>query len=186
MIEDEAILALFFSRSEQAIEALDLKYGRLCHRISYGILGNRQDAEECVNDAYLGVWNAIPPAAPDPLPPYVCKIVRNLSLKRYSRKAAAKRGSVYEVTLQELEGVLSAPDTVEHTLEARALAQTIAAFLDTLTLDNRIIFMRRYWFFDSYAQIAQQVGLREKTVSVRLVRIRKQLRQYLLEKEVSL
>ena len=80
-MEDEEIMDLFFSRSEQAIRELDTKYGKICHKLSYNILNNRRDAEECVNDAYLGAWNAIPPARPDPLLAYLVKIVRNLSLK---------------------------------------------------------------------------------------------------------
>ena len=91
MRTDEEIIALFFARSEQGIRELDLKYGRVCHRLSYNILGDAQDAEECVSDAYLGAWNAIPPAKPDPLLTYICKIVRNVSLKLQEKKRAAKR-----------------------------------------------------------------------------------------------
>lgn len=85
-MEDEKIIALFFARSEQAIQELDKKYGQRCHTVSYNILNNRQDAEECVNDAYFGAWKAMPPAKPNPLLTYLLKIVRNLSLKRYWQK----------------------------------------------------------------------------------------------------
>lgn len=90
MIEDEKIIEMFFGRSEQGIRELDIKYGKVCHKLSYNIVNSRQDAEECVNDAYLGAWNAIPPAKPNPLLTYICKIVRNISLKIYYRKEAAK------------------------------------------------------------------------------------------------
>ncbi|WP_300808675.1 RNA polymerase sigma factor [uncultured Acetatifactor sp.] len=80
MIEDEKIIEMFFGRSEQGIRELDIKYGKVCHKLSYNIVNSRQDAEECVNDAYLGAWNAIPPAKPDPLLTYICKIVRNISV----------------------------------------------------------------------------------------------------------
>ena len=90
-IEDKKIVALFFQRSEHAISELDKKYGALCRRLAFQITGSRQDAEECVNDAYLGAWRAIPPVEPDPLPAFVCKIVRNLSVKRYQSNQAAKR-----------------------------------------------------------------------------------------------
>lgn len=86
MIEDEKIVELFFERSEQAIQELGNKYGKVCRKLSYNIVNNMQDAEECVNDAYLGAWNAIPPEKPDPLLTYLCKIVRNISLKMYYRK----------------------------------------------------------------------------------------------------
>ena len=136
MMEDKKIIELFFSRSEQAIRELDLKYGRLCHRLAYNILNSWQDAEECVNDAYLGAWNAIPPAEPNPLQSYICKIVRNISLKLYYKKDAAKRKSSYETALQEIESCLSAPDTVETEIEARELTGILETFLDTLSAEN--------------------------------------------------
>ena len=101
-MEDEKIIALFFERSEQAIRALDMKYGKICRSLSYNIVNSREDAEECVSDAYLGAWNAIPPARPDPLLAYICKIVRNLSLKLYWKKEAAKRGGHYTMALEEI------------------------------------------------------------------------------------
>lgn len=185
-MDDEKIIALFFQRSEQALQQLDIKYGKLCHTLSYNILNNRQDAEECVNDAYLGAWNAIPPAKPNPLQAYICKIVRNISLKLYYRKKAAKRNSIYEIAMQELEEYLSAPNTVETEIDARELARTIESFLDALNEENCVIFMRRYWFSDTYAEIAERVGISEKNVSVRLTRIRKQLKEYLIERGVYL
>ena len=94
-MDEEQIITLFFARSEQAIEALDAKYGKLFHSLSYHIVNDRQDADECVNDAYLGAWNAIPPAKPDSLLPYMARIVRNISLKCYWKKGAAKRNSPY-------------------------------------------------------------------------------------------
>ena len=186
MTADERIIELFFERSEQAIRELDSKYGKLCHTLSYNIVNDRQDAEECVNDAYLGAWNAIPPAKPNPLQAYICRIVRNLSLKRYYRKEAAKRSSAYEVAMEELEPYLSAPDTVEAEIETKELARIIERFLDSLSEENNVIFVRRYWFMDSYAEIAKRVGLSEKNVSVRLTRIRQQLKEYLMEREVFL
>ena len=180
---DEKIIDLFFLRSEQAISELDKKYGRACYSVSYRILNNGQDAEECVNDSYIGVWNAIPPARPDPLRAFVLKIVRNISLKRYEQNTAAKRNSHYDVAMEELEDCLASSATIEE-IEERRLTEIIEAFLGSLTEENRVIFMRRYWFSDSYADIAKRVGLTEKNVSVRLTRIRKELRKYLIEREV--
>ena len=119
MIEDEKIVELFFERSELAIRELDNKYGKVCHKLSYNIVNNRQDAEECVNDAYLGAWNTIPPEKPDPLLTYLCKIVRNISLKMYYRKKAAKRSSTYTIAMEEIEACIAAPSTVETEFEAR-------------------------------------------------------------------
>lgn len=184
MLDDKSIIALFFDRSETALTELDRKYGKLCYKLSHNILNSRQDAEECVNDAYLGVWNAIPPARPDPLRAYICKIVRNISLKRYYRKEAKKRNSAYDVAMQELEDYLPAPNTVEGEVEAKELTRMIEGFLDTLSNENCVIFLRRYWFSDPYTEIAKRVGISEKSVSMRLVRIRKQMKQYLEEREV--
>ena len=184
MIDDEKIIDLFFERSEQGIRELDNKYGAVCHNLSYNIVNNRQDAEECVNDAYLGAWNAIPPARPNPLLSYIVKIVRNISLKIYWRKEAAKRSSHYTIALEEIEACIADQKTVEDEIEARELARIIEDFLDTLTVENRVIFMRRYWFSDSYKDIAELVGLSEKNISVRLTRIREKMKQYLIEREV--
>ncbi len=183
-MEDEEIIGLFFERSEQAIRELNAKYGNVCKKLSYSILNDRLDAEECVNDAYLGAWNAIPPAKPNPLLPYVCKIVRNISLKLYYRKSAAKRSSAYTVAMEEIEACLAGPDTVESEIGARELARIIEGFLDTLTAENRVIFMRRYWFCDSCKEIAGFTGLSEKNISVRLARIRGKMKEYLAEREV--
>lgn len=184
MIEDEKIIEMFFERSEQGIRELDIKYGKVCHKLSYNIVNSRQDAEECVNDAYLGAWNAIPPAHPNPLLSYLLKIVRNLSLKCYWKKEAAKRNGRYAVALEEIEDCISDSKTVKEEVETRELARIIGEFLDTLTAENRVIFLRRYWLADSYQDIAGLVGLSEKNVSVRLTRIRSKMRQYLAEKEV--
>ncbi len=184
MIDDEKIIEMFFERSEQGIRELDMKYGAICHNLAYNIVNNRQDAEECVNDAYLGAWNAIPPTRPNPLLSYIVKIVRNISLKIYWRKEAAKRSGHYKVALEEVESYIADQKTVEDEIEARELARIIEDFLDTLTLENRVIFMRRYWFADSYKDIAEFVGLSEKNISVRLTRIREKMKQYLIEREV--
>ena len=181
-MDDEAIIELFFERSEQAIHELDTKYGRFCRKLSYNIVGDLRDAEECVNDAYLGAWNTIPPERPNPLLSYLAKLVRNLSLKLYHKNTAAKR-SGYTVALDELEAVLSDGATDDE-LTARELARYINDFLDSMDAENRVIFMRRYWFSDSYNDIAELVGCTEKNVSVRLVRIRKKLKQYLVERGV--
>ena len=183
-MDDEKIIELFFNRSEQAIEEVDKKYGKTCHNISYNILHNKLDAEECVNDAYLGAWNAIPPARPNPLLTYLCKIVRNLSLKRYEFNTAIKRNSTYDVAMEELESCLSSPETVESEIALKELTHIIENFLDSLSTENRVIFLRRYWFSDTYSDIAARVGMTEKNVSVRHTRIRENLRNYLKEREV--
>ena len=174
MIDDEKIIDLFFERDQQAIQELDIKYGKIYHTLSYNIVNSRDDAEECVNDAYLGAWNTIPPTRPNPLLSYVAKIVRNISLKLYWRNEAAKRNSIYTTTMQEIEGCIADHKTVEDEIEARELARIIEAFLDTLT----------YAYADTYADIAKRVGVSEKNVSVRLALIRQKMKKYLIKREV--
>lgn len=183
-VEDTQIIDLFFARDQQAITELDAKYGSMCRKLSYQILNNRLDSEECVNDAYLGTWNTIPPERPNPLRTFLCKIVRNLSIKRYHANTAAKRNSMYDVALSEVEQDVMTLNTVEDEIEAKALARLIEVFLDSLSAENRVIFMRRYWFSDSYEEIAQKVGITEKNVSVRLSRLRRQLKVFLVREGV--
>ncbi len=184
MIEDEKIIEMFFNRDQQAIHELDMKYGKICRNLSYNIVNSRLDAEECVNDAYLGAWNAIPPARPKPLLAYIVKIVRNVSLKIYCRTEAAKRSGHYTIALAEIEDCIADQKTVEDEIEARELARFIESFLDTLTVKERVIFMCRYAYADTYADIAKRIGISEKNVSVRLTLIRQKMKQYLREREV--
>lgn len=181
-MEEKRIIELLFDRSEQALTELDTKYGRLCHSLANNILRNPSDSEECVNDAYLGVWNTIPPTRPDSLMAYVCKIVRNLSLKRYQYNTAAKRNSNMDVALEELDGCLAAASDVEQQVETAELTKAIEQFMDQLKQTDRVIFMRRYYFADSYDTIAQITGLSEKNVSVKLARTRSKLRKHLEER----
>ena len=181
-MEDREIIALFFQRSENAIAALSDKYGSICMRIATNILKNRQDSEECVNDAYLGAWNTIPPQNPDPLLSYICRIVRNLAVKRYHSNTAAKRNSVYDTSLDELENCFASFGTVEEEMDLKALADLIYEFLATLEIRNRVLFVRRYWYADSISDLAKQFHMTNHGVSVRLFRIRESLKQYLEKK----
>lgn len=184
-MEDRAIVQLFWDRSEEALRAAEKKYGRLCRRVAYNILNSFADAEECVNDAYLGIWNAIPPARPEPLGAYLCKIVRNLALSRYHADHALKRGGGnYDVAFEELGECLASEGGVEDELGQRELVELVEGFLDRLSLEDRVLFLGRYWFAEGYAAIAARTGLSEKNISVRLTRLRKRLRRYLEERGV--
>lgn len=185
-MDDGKIIELFFARSEDAIARLDEKYGAKCRKLSRNILTDSRDVEECVNDSYLGVWNAVPPAKPNPLAAFLYRIVRNLSLKRHRDNTAAKRNSSYTDALDELGEIFSGSETVEDEAERRELARMIEEFLDTLPRENRVIFLRRYWYADSYADIAKRVGISVNNVSVRLTRMRNLLREFLHERGVEL
>ncbi len=179
MLEDRQIISLFFDRSEQAITALAEKYGPACRGMAKNILGSALDAEECVNDAYLAVWNSIPPQRPDPLRSYLFGIVRNISIAKYHSNTAQKRNSHYDVALGELEDCLADPVTTEQVLDARELARQINRFLGTLDKDSRILFVRRYWYADSISDLARRFCITENHVSVRLSRIRGRLKKHL-------
>lgn len=182
-MDDREIVRLFFERSEQAITELSGKYGGLCLKIAGNILGDPQDAEECVNDTYLAAWNSIPPQNPDPLRSYVCRIARNVALKKRRANTALKRGGSFELSLSELENCI--PDnSLEETLSAETLAVHINTFLSTLRPDDRVMFIRRYWLSESLSEIAAAFGITEHHASVRLSRVREKLRKYLNNKEV--
>lgn len=181
-MEDQQIIELFWGRSEQAITQLAEKYGKLCRNLSENILKSPMDAEECVNDTYFAVWNTIPPQKPDSLPGYLCRIVRNISVKRYHANTAQKRKSFYDVALGELEECIPASQNVENESDARELVRAINHVLRRLTKENCIIFVRRYWFADSIPELAKMFRTSEHNISVRLSRTRKALKKY-LEKE---
>ena len=181
-MQDSKIIDLFFERSEQAITELSLKYDKLCKKISINILGNEEDALECINDSYLGVWNTIPPQRPDNLKYYLCRIVRNNALKKYHSNTAVKRNSHYDVALQELEECLCDENSIDRELFSAEITRLIDSFLSLQKQENRIIFTRRYFFGDSIADIALRMGMKENNISVRLTRLRTSLRNH-LEKE---
>lgn len=182
-MEDAEIIELLFQRDQQAIQELDKKYGKVCHALAFRLTGDRRDGEECVNQAYLGVWNAIPPHRPQALLAYLCKIVRNISLHVLEKNHAAKRES-RNLPLDELADCLPAGETAESALEAGEVTRAIEDFLDGISQENRAIFLGRYWFAASYREIGKRVGLSEKAVSVRLSRLRQKLRDFLKERGV--
>lgn len=185
-MDDSKIIELFFERSEQAIIELSNKYGAICSKVADNILNNRLDSEECVNDAYLGVWNTIPPQRPNPLLSYVCRIVRNLALKKYHENTAQKRNSYYDAALDEIADCIPAAFSVEDEIMAKEAAGVIDDFLETLDQQSRIMFIRRYWHADSIEEIAILFHKSKHYISVRLSRIRKALRQHLRKKGVFL
>jgi len=178
-LKDHEIIGLFFERSEQAITELVIKYGSAVKNVAWNILNNPQDVEECSNDTYLSVWNRIPPTKPDYLGAFVCRIARNICLKRYHSNTAQKRNSYYDVALQELEETIPALSTVETDYDAKELSKYLNQFLRNISKDDRYLFLRRYWYGDSVSEIAQQLDIPPHTASVRLFRLRQKLQDYL-------
>jgi RNA polymerase sigma-70 factor (ECF subfamily) len=183
---DEEIIEMLFSRAEESISVIDEKYGETCRKIAKGLLGNEQDAEECVNDAYLGVWNTVPPERPSPFSTFLYKILRNITMNKLTANRALKRSAEFEELLTELEDYLPAAETVESRVEQRELSRIIDEFLDTLTPENRKIFMRRYWFSESYEKISRDLGISKGNISMRLVRTKEKMRKFLKERGIEL
>ena len=176
-MDDREIIGLFWARAERAIDALKQKYGKLLLKTAMNILCDRRDAEEAENDTYLAVWDAVPPAQPNPLCAYVLKIGRNTSLKLLRSRTAQKRSS-YEVCIDELADIL--PDaTLEEQTDARELGRAINRFLGTLDKTSRVLFVKRYWFGDDLTTLSKELGLTQSAASVRLHRIRNKLKDYL-------
>ena len=174
-MEDREIIRLFFVRSEQAIEELDRKYGTAVKKTAANILGDRLDVEECVNDTYLGVWNSIPPNDPQDLKTYLCRIVRNIAIKRYQYNSAEKRNPQFTVSIEEISECTPAADHVSDD----DLADAFSRFLRTQDEKHRKVFIRRYWYGDSIADIASYYGMKEKTVATYLFRTRNKLKAFL-------
>lgn len=173
-MDDRTLLQLLFDRVEAVFEKLAQRFGRRLTQTAMNILDSHEDAEECVNDTYLALWNAIPPSKPDPLAPYVYRTGKNIALNRLRAQTTQKRGG-YVLSLDELAGCVSAP------CSDRDLGQGLNLWLGTLSQRDRVIFLRRHWFGDSVKDIAKSLQMTESAVSVRLHRLKNQLKIYLTE-----
>ncbi len=173
---DEAILDLYFARDERAIAETQNSYGRVCMQVSMGILGNAADAEECVSDAYLKLWNTIPPKRPQSLCAYLCRIARNLSINRLRKLTAPRRNRELTVSLSELETCIPSPEEVSN---AEELSRLIATFLWEQSETDRRLFLGRYWYMLSVKDLAVEWDMTPNAVSLHLHKTRERLRIYL-------
>lgn len=173
-MDDAKIIALFWERNEQAVKETDSAYGGRLYSLAHRILGNREDAEESVSDTYMETWNAIPPKKPTYFYAFLAAICRNLSLDRLDWRMAAKRNAEVVALTQEMENCI--PDSrQESEFDRRELRRILEGFLDTLSRENRLIFLRRYLYVDTVAEIAARYGISESKVKTQLHRIRKKL-----------
>ena len=183
-MEDKQIVDLYWQRSDLAISETDQKYGRYCHTIAYHICGTDEDAEECVNDTWLGAWNSMPDNRPDLLSTYLGKICRRLAIDMYRKKTADKRGgSEYEVSLQELaENGIEPAGTFDNDSEYKQLGSLISDYLRTISEEQRTVFVSRYFHCDPLKDICARTGFSESKIKSMLFRVRGGLKKY-LEKE---
>lgn len=177
-MDDAQLIEMFFARNEHAIKETDKKYGKLCFRVADNLLRNKEDAEECVNDTYLVAWNKIPPTRPNNFTAFICKITRNLSLKKLESANAKKRSPDAIISLSEIESLV--PDNSFTTdMTDEEVGKLISVFLRGEKELNRNVFLRKYWFFDSVSQIAEMYSLSENNVKSMLFRTRNRLREFL-------
>ena len=176
-MKDEKIIELFFARDEQALAEVEKKYGALCHFIALSILTVREDAEECVSDVYLRVWNSIPPDEPSSLKAYIAVLTRRLAINRYHESRAQRRNRELEVAFEELEACIPAPEEA-----ASELPELLNEFLGGLKETDRRLFVRRYWYAMMPAELAKREGMTVNAVTVKLYKTRNKLRKFLEER----
>lgn len=186
-MEDDKIVELFWSRAETAITETSKKYSKYCFRVSYNILHNSEDAEECVNDTYMNAWNAMPPHRPNRLSTFLGKITRNLSLQRYLKYKAKKRGDgQVDIVLEELEACIPSKENVEQISEEIDLINALDSFLRALAKEVRVIFVARYWQLYSIREISERYKVSESKVKSVLLRTRNKLKKHLEREGIAL
>ena len=183
-MDDSKIIELFFARNEDAIKHTDDTYGRRLFHLADNIVHNDQDAEESVSDTYMKAWDTIPPQRPEHFFAYIAKICRNFALKRIDWQKAKKRNAEVVTLTQEMENCI--PDTYrDMEADERELGRILDAFLRTLTPENQMVFLRRYWYVDTIAEIAVRYGISESAVQMRLNRTRSKLAMYLAKEGIK-
>ena len=176
-MDDLSIIELFRERDEKAIAEIKQKYDKLCLYVAGNILSQREDIEECINTAYYEIWNNIPPESPNDLRTYLCRIVRNIAIKRLQYNSAAKRNPKFTVPIDEIAECI--PSDKGQSLSDDILAEAISRFLRTQDEKHRKVFVRRYWYGDPLSKIAGYYDMKEKTVATYLFRTRKKLKAFL-------
>lgn len=179
-MDDKRIVRFYFDRNERALDETAKKYGKYCFSIAHNILSNREDAEESVNDTYLDAWNSIPPHRPNSLALFLGKITRRISIDRYRRRNAQKRGGgELALVLDELYQCIADEVDIEKEFEKRHLTQVINEFVKNLPSNEQKVFLCRYWYMDSIKSISKRFGYSESKVKSMLFRIREKLKEAL-------
>ena len=184
-MEDERIVELLFARDEQAIEEIRQKYGALCRQVARSVLDSPEDREECLNDAWLQIWNAVPPARPENLRAYLCRIVRCRALDMVRRDTRKKRcASGFAQAEEEMDAILAEAGFENDLIDELVFSQVIGRWLEGLSPRDRVVFVRRYWFFETTAAIAERMDLPRGTVRRILHQCRKELTEELKKEEL--
>ena len=184
-VEDTQIIELYWNRNQQAVSESSIKYGAMLARISFGILHSNEDSEECVNDTYLKAWDSIPPQKPGSLPAYLGRIVRNISINRWHENHTTKRSGA-TVMLSELSECIPSADSVQDEVEADELAAVIIIWLNSLSQDDRVLFLKRYWYSESLNSLADECATTPNKLAGRMYRLRAKLKKTLEMEGISL
>lgn len=180
IIEDEQIIELYWERNEKAIQATDVKYGKFLFKIAYNILNDRCDCEECQNDTYLGIWNAIPPTRPTVFPAFITQIMRRIAINRYKEKKVKKHiPSEFTVSMEDLYNTLQSSESVESVIEAEEIGQLINNYVRNLSKQNRYIFVGRFYMAEPVEEIAKDLNLTSSSIYKAIDRIKSGLKDYL-------
>lgn len=185
-MDDQEIIDLYMQRNELAVKETESKYNSYCFRIANNILSIPEDAEECVNDTWVSAWNKIPPIIPKSLKAFLSKLVRDISLSRYRENHAQKRYSGMEVMLDELEECIPSEFDVHQNLERQELSDHINDWLGGLKHEDRVLFVKRYYYGDSVKSLAKLQGCTENQMAQRMLKLRNNLKSFLFIKGVSL
>ena len=185
-MNDDKIVDLYWIRSEDAITETSIKYGKYCYGIAYNILADAEDAEESVNDTYFDAWNTMPPHRPSALSAFLGKLTRRISIDRWRKRSAAKRGGELAAALDELNECVPSHENVEQDVLAADLEKRINTFVNDLPTAERRVFLCRYWYLDSISAICEQFGYSQSKVKVMLHRTCKALHNCLVSEEYVL
>lgn len=185
-MEDKEIVKLYLERDENAIAETDSKYGRLCRSMARNILTTEADAEECVNDTYLQAWNSIPPQQPKNFGAWLGRVVRNTALNLWKKNHRQKRYAGMNLLFQELEDCLPSSADVESALTEKELTAALNRWLSSLGKQDRILFVRRYWYGESVKDLAAACGFTPKKLAKHMYTLRQNLKKFLVKEGYSL
>lgn len=183
-MDDKYLITLYQARNEDAIKETETAYGKLLYSIAWHVLADHQRCEECVNDTYLKAWESIPPEIPRSLVAYLGRIVRNLAINRWNAERALKRFNPRNVALGELAEMLPGKQDTAAPAELKVVTESINRWLKTLEPEDRILFVRRYWFGDAVKVLGERYGIPPKQLASRFYRLRESLKQHLNDEEL--
>ena len=185
VIADEQIIELYWQRNENAIQETDKKYGQFLFKIAYNILHDRLDCEECQNDTYLGVWQAIPPTRPTAFPAFITQIMRNIAINRFKEKTSKKRiPSELTASMDDVNGTLHSDDTVETEYEAAEVGKIINDYVRQLSDRQRYIFIDRFYLAEPVETIAKDLSISVPTVYREIEKIKQGLKLHLERNDI--